>query len=267
MTAAPAVAAPARRSVPPTSGLLRRSAHYFWQSLRASLLDFGFIGFILAMPTAMYLFFAKVYGADEAGGIEAKKQIMVSMGTYGAMGSALVAGNTIQMERATGWLRQLMLTALTTTQFFVVRALVALVVIIPPIALVLLVGRLDGVEMGFTTWLAVAGVALITLIPFVIMGIVVGLWLKPQAASGATTFLMLSMAMLGGMWVPLEMMPTAMQSLGKFLPSYWAAEFSKIPLDGAELSLTGILVLVGWTIGLTLLGLIGYRRAIATSKR
>lgn len=240
---------------------------YLGASLRHLLGNAGFVGFILALPTAMYLFFSQIYGSDPTFGDQAKLQIMVQMATYGAMGSALSAGNAIQTERSTGWFRQLMLSSLTPTTFFVVRALSALLMILPPVALVLAVGRIDGIELPLGTWFAVAGVALVVLIPFVVMGLVVGLWLKPQTASAATTFLMLGLAMLGGMWVPLEMMPDVLQTVGKVLPSYWAVEMAKLPITGDAIPLTGVLVLVGWTLFLTLLGVLGYRRAVATSKR
>lgn len=242
--------------------------HYLGATLRHSISDPGFIGFLLAMPTAMYLFFAQLYGDVPEYGAQIKQDIMVMMASYGAMGSALAAGNTIQQERSTGWFRQLMLSALTPTAFFGVRVAAALLLIIPPIALVLGVGAIDGVRLdSWTTWLEIIGVSLITLIPFVVMGIVVGLWMKPQAASAATTFLMLGMAMLGGMWVPLDQMPNILQEIGKVLPSYWSAQYALLPVTGDPIEMRGVIILLVWTVSLALLGVLGYRRAVGNSKR
>lgn len=55
-------------------------------TLRLNFTDGAFIGFMLAMPTAMYLFFAQVYGGDPAYGAEAKRQIMLSMAMLGVLG-------------------------------------------------------------------------------------------------------------------------------------------------------------------------------------
>lgn len=262
-TSAMKAAAPERRRNNSFGVALR----YLGATLRLNFTDGAFIGFMLAMPTAMYLFFAQVYGGDPTYGAEAKRQIMLQMATYGAMGSALSAGNAIQLERSTGWFRQLMVSALTPLTFFVVRVVAALIMLIPPLALVLVVGCIDGVQLPFGTWFAVAGVALLVLTPFVVMGLVIGLWLKPSAASPATTFIMLSMAMLGGMWVPLDMMPEFLQSLGTALPSYWAVEFSKLPVSGDPIPGKGLLVLGAWLLAMVVLGVLGYRRAITTSKR
>lgn len=243
------------------------SLDYFGSVVRHMLSDPSFIGFLLVMPTAFYLFFGQIYGADPEWGMDAKKQILLQMATYGAMGSALSAGNAIQMERSTGWFRQLMITGLSPASFFLVRAAAALLMIVPPIALVLLVGRLDGVEFPFWTWFKIIGVALIVLIPFVIMGLVIGLWFRAQAANAATTFIMMAMAMIGGMWVPLEMMPEFLQGIGRVLPSYWAVQFAALPVTGDPIPMRGVVVILIWTVALTVLGVLGYRRALKTSKR
>lgn len=268
----PATAAASTRSTEPGRVVTVRSAasrilSYLVASVRHALTDGGFIGFIIAMPTAMYLFFSTLYGGEEMGGIEWSQHMMVMMAVYGAMGSALSAGSAIQTERATGWFRQLMLTSLTPSQFFLTRTVTALLLILPPVVVVLVVGAIDGVRLPWPTWLSIVGIALIVLIPFVVMGMVTGLLLRPQAANAATTFLMLGMAMLGGMWVPLEQMPEALQNIGRLLPSYWAGEIVKLPISGADLPARGVVTLLAWTIGLTALGVVGYRRAVATSKR
>ncbi len=245
----------------------RRVLAYLWSTLRMALTDWAFLGFIIAMPSAMYLFFGTLYGADDMGGMDYKQHVLVMMATYGAMGSALAAGATIQVERATGWFRQLMLTALTPAEFFGTRMLGALLVVVPPVVVVLMVGALTGVRLQPETWLAIVGVSLLVLLPFVMMGLVAGLWLKPSAAGGATTFLMLAMAMLGGMWVPLEQMPEVLQGIGRMLPSYWAARFTLLPVVGGPVPVRGVVTLLAWILGMAVLGVVGYRRAISHSRR
>lgn len=255
------------RSAPPRGGLAV-CWHYLVQTVRLTLTDVSFVGFLLAMPTAMYLFFAQLYKDEPGNGPIIQQSIMVMMATYGAMGSAMFAGNSIQGERSTGWFRQLMLSSLTPARFFAVRLLAALALIVPPVVLVLAVGYLDGVRLGsIWVWLRVVGVSLVVLVPFVLLGIVIALWLKTQTASAATTFTMLAMAMLGGMWVPLDQMPGLLQSVGRLLPSYWAANYALLPISGGEIQMRGVWTLVGWTIGLIALGVVGYRRAVANSKR
>ena len=85
---------------------------------------------------------------------------------------------------------------------------------------------------------------------------------------GLTTLALLLLSMLGGLWFPVEIMPSLMQSVAHALPSFWVAELGRYPfLPSGEFPWTGIWVLVGWSAALTVLGALGYRRAAANSKR
>ena len=52
----------------------------------------------------------------------------------------------------------------------------------------------------------------LALIPLAILGIVIGLWVKAEAVGGVTTLVLLLLAMLGGLWLPTEMMPPVAQA-------------------------------------------------------
>ena len=63
-------------------------------------------------------------------------------------------------------------------------------------------------------------------------------------------------------------MPPVMQAVAQALPSYWLAELGRYPfLPGAAFPWDRHLVLLAWSAVLTVLGVLGYRRAVATSKR
>lgn len=241
---------------------------YLGRSLAIQLRDWSFLAFIIAMPSTIYLFFATIYGDQTAeGGASAAAVMMIAMATYGGLGAAMSAGNQITNERSTGWFRQLMLTALTPAQFIGAKVLVAVGIILPAIAVVFAAGATRGVRMPAQTWLGSGGLMLAALLPMVLLGLVIGLWLKPAAAAAATTLTMLALAMLGGLWFPLEMMPEAMQVVGRALPSYWAGRIASWPLMGGDFPLAGVGVIVAWTAALVGLGALGYRRAVRTSRR
>ena len=57
-----------------------RTWHYFIHSLAAMLRDWAFMAFIIALPVTMYLFFAGIYGDQEAsGGVAVAAVMMVTM--------------------------------------------------------------------------------------------------------------------------------------------------------------------------------------------
>ena len=242
--------------------------HYLLGSLGIMLREWSFLAFVVAMPTTMYLFFSSMFGGYATdGGVSVAAVMMVTMATYGGLGAAMSAGNQIQNERSTGWFRQLMITGLTPTQFVAAKVLVAVGVVIPAIGIVFIAGALRGVRLDASTWLGSFALLLVALLPMLLLGLTLGLWFKPAAASAATTLVMLALSMLGGLWIPLEMMPAAMQTLGQALPSYWAAQIGTWPITGGAFPWQGVAVIAAWSLVLIGLGALGYRRAVRTSKR
>lgn len=247
---------------------VRHIAHYITHSVLLTLKDWSFLAFVIAMPTAMYLFFVGIYGdEDTAGGVKASAVMMVTMATYGALGAAMTAGAQIQNERSTGWFRQLMLTGLTPAQFLSTKIAVAIVVITPAIVAVFVSGAYRGVRLAAATWLASGALILVSLLPMVILGLVLGLWFKPAAANAAVTLTMLVLSMLGGLWFPLSMMPSAMATIGRQLPSHWAGQIGVWPIAGGDFPWRGVWVIGVWTVALIVLGVVGYRRAVRVSRR
>lgn len=261
----------ATTATPSTTAAIRRThpfVHYLLGSLGIMLREWSFLAFVVAMPTTMYLFFSSLYGDHTAaGGASVAAVMMGTMATYGGLGAAMSAGNQIQNERSTGWFRQLMLTGLSPTQFVAAKVLVAVGVVVPAIGIVFIAGALRGVQLAPAEWAASFGLLLIALLPMVLLGLTLGLWFKPAAASAATTLVMLSLSMLGGLWVPLDLMPDALQTLGRALPSYWAAQIGTWPITGGDFPWPGVAVIAAWTVALVVLGALGYRRAVRTSKR
>ena len=74
--------------------------------------------------------------------------------------------------------------------------------------------------------------------------------------------------MLGGLWLPVDLMPRFAQLLAQLMPSYWLAELGRWPMfPDQAFPWSGVLVMLAWSVVLTLLGALGFRRAAASSKR
>ncbi len=241
---------------------------YLGFSIRAMVRDWSFLAFIIAMPVTMYLFFAGIYGDQTAaGGVTVAAAMMVMMAAYGGLGAAMNAGASIQSERSSGWFRQLMLTPLTATQLVTAKVLTAVCAMVPALLAVFAAGLFRGVRLPLIAWAAVLGLLLVSLLPMVLLGVVIGLWFKQQTASAVTTLTMLALSMVGGLWFPLEMMPRSMQLVGQLLPSYWAGQIGMWPLLDATFPWRGAAVITAWTLALVVLGALGYGRAVRASRR
>lgn len=244
-------------------------------TLRSALItakNWSFVLFSVGLPVVIYLVFSQMFGggddSGETGGYDWASMTMVSMAAYGSLGAAMAGGAQLAVERRSGWFRQLSITALPPRSFLWAKAVVIMLLVLPALTLVYLAGFVvGGVRLPVAVWLSSLFLMWLALVPMAILGIVIGLWAKAEAVSGLTTLLMLVLAMLGGLWFPTQLMPPALQTVAAALPSYWLAELGRYPILGAAFPWTGIGVLVLWSLALTLLGVLGYGRAVATSKR
>jgi ABC-2 type transport system permease protein len=252
-----------------TAGSWRRALHYTRRSALITAKNWSFVLFSVAMPVALYLVFSQVFGsAGDAESTAYRSTIMVAMAAYGSLGAALGGGAQLAVERRSGWFRQLSVTALPPKAFLWAKAAVIMLLVLPSIALVFVAGfAVGGVRLSLGQWLAALGLLWLALLPMAVLGIVIGLWAKAEAVQGVTTLVLLLLAMLGGLWFPAALMPPVMQTIAQVLPSYWLAELGRYPLLGGSFPWLGVLVLGLWSAALTGLGALGYRRAVASSKR
>ena len=239
--------------------------HYALHSAVLTAKNLTFVVFTVIMPVTLYLVFSAIYG----GARSASTMIMVSMAAYGSLGAAMSGGAQLALERRSGWFRQLMITGAPPRLFLWARAAVTMLLVLPALFLVFAAGAsLGGVTAPAGEWVVSLGLLWIGLLPMVVLGTVVGVWVKAEAVQGVTTMLLLALSLLGGLWFPVDTMPPVMVTVAHALPTYWLGELGRFPfLANAEFPWGAIWVLPAWAVVLTVLGGLGYRRAAATSTR
>lgn len=261
-----ATVSPQAPSTRPAVSQLVRTTRYSLASIGATLRQGMFLFFTVALPIAMFLMFNALFGKEADG--EAGRQIMVSMAAYGGLGAAFNAGSNIQLERANGWLRQLMVAGLTPRAFVVGKIIAAMVVVLPAIVGVMIFGVL------FSTATITVGEFVLTILaltaamlPLILLGLVIGLALPPNAVNAATTIGMMALAVLGGLWFPAELFPDWMVTVAHLTPTYWVGELGRKIAAGQAAPVTAVLVLAAWTIASVLLAMLLLRRGARTTSR
>ena len=250
--------------LPQPSGTAR-ALRYAMHTSRMTLTNVFFMAFSIAMPVGMYLLFGTMFG-DQADGT-ARGMIMVNMAAYGGLGTAITAGTQIQEDQRNGFLRQLIVAGLSPRSFLIGSVLAASVVIVPALLAVGVVGLATGVEADPLSFLATIAVLWLGLLPTILIGIALGMLLTGGAASAGGVVTLMGMAVLGGLWLPLEMFPDWMQSIGKALPSHWIAKLGTWALYGGELPVTGLLVIGIWTLVLGVICAVSLNKAIGLTRR
>jgi ABC-2 type transport system permease protein len=236
---------------------------YFALEMRRQLRDARSLVFVFAVPVVMLLIFGTVYGAqfDKAVHLQWIIVTTVQMGGYGAMMAALAQAFTIVNERSVGWNRQLRITPLSGTGYMITKVASALTVGLGSIVVVFLVSIIFlHASLSVGGWL-MAGLGLwVGIIPFALIAILIGQFAKPSFAQPLFMVTFLGLAILGGLWVPLDILPVWVGNVAQVAPSYW---LNKLGQMGASLSGnagTPALVLGAWTIVLAVLITLRYRR-------
>ncbi|GAA3163652.1 ABC transporter permease [Blastococcus jejuensis] len=223
-----------------------------------------FLFFTVLLPALFTVFFTKIFGGQVGSSAEYQSYAagsMVSMMAYGSIGAALGATIRISFDRASGWLRQLRVTPVPQTQIVGVDIAVGALLTVPSLVVVALVGRfVNGVQLGLGAWLGLVAVLWAGSVAFVALGLLLGLSLDEKAAGGAMGLVSVVLAMLGGLWVPVEIFPESMQVLARFLPSYWYAQLGRDVAAGSAPAVMAVLALVGFTAGFAALAVLVARR-------
>jgi ABC-2 type transport system permease protein len=224
--------------------------------------------FTFALPVVMLLIFGGVYGSS--GQIDPTTHLAwlavttIQMAGYGAMMSALAQAFTIVNERSLGWNRQLRITPLSGTGYLVTKIAAALAVAAISIVLVFAVSLLVfHTSLPAGNW-ALAGVALwLGVIPFALIAILIGQFAKPEFAQPVFMATFFGLAILGGLWVPLQIMPSWVSNVAQIVPSYWLNKLGQMGALGSGDIMSPVVVLLIWTIALGAFIVWRYRRDAA----
>ncbi|MGC8519447.1 MAG: ABC transporter permease [Steroidobacteraceae bacterium] len=197
---------------------------------------------VLGLP----LLFYAVFGLSQ--GHAAARYLIVGYSCMG-LGSACLfgIGLSIAFERAHGWLELKWASPMPRLAYLTGKLIASAVFALLVLGLLLTFGHLGA---GVTvTPLQIARLALILLVgsvPFTALGLVIALWVPPNAGAGLINLIYLPLCLLSGFWIPVAQLPPWMQRIAPLLPTYHLAELALAVLHFAPRAgaLTHWLVLV-----------------------
>jgi ABC-2 type transport system permease protein len=236
------------------------STGYLILEVRRAMRNTRFIMFSVALPVLLFLLYVSIFAKSE---VDATGVLMVNMTAYGALTATLFAGARVAMERAAGWQRQLRLTPLSGAGYLAAKGITAMLLALPGVLLVPLAGALiEGVRLGPEQWLRVTAGIWVAVIPFAILGLLLGQVATADAMQPITGLTMMVMSLLGGIFIPIDSMPGGLLAVSKLLPSYWLGQVGRgaVTSDLTVSLGSAVLVLAGWTAVLGFAVVRRYRR-------
>lgn len=201
------------------------SVKFLILEIRRVLRSPRFLIFTVAFPVLLFLLYVGIFANGQRSAVA---PLMVSMTSFGAMASALFVGTRVAVERKAGWQRQLRLTPLSGAGYLTAKAATGLTLALAPVVLVPLVGALaEGVSLGAGGWLRVTLGVWLAAIPFALIGLLIGQIGTADSVQPMTQLVMLPMALLGGIFIPIDAMPHWLLRVSHVLPSYWMSQIGR----------------------------------------
>jgi ABC-2 type transport system permease protein len=175
-------------------------------------------------------------------------------------------GPQLARERQSGWMRQLRVSPISAPRWFGAKLVQGLLLIIPGFALLLALGFGYGhVHLAAARVAALAAVLVLGLIPFCVLGLVIGLVFDGQTAQVAQMLTLILLAFLGGIFIPWNKLPHVMQDIGQVLPSYHLGQLGWNAAAGRALRVSDMLVLAAWVAGLGVVAIWRWRQESTTA--
>ena len=178
--------------------------------------------FTLVMPLGMYLFFGALqdYSSLDVGRGNVAASVMINMSVFSVAIAATSTAAGAAVENASGWGRQMALTAGGLRTYITTKLLTALIVAVFPVTVIFIAGALTSAQMDAPwVWAACYLLTLLAAVPFACYGLAVGLWFPAQAAVGIAAASVSIYAFLGSLFMPLS---KSLLAFGRFTPMYGA---------------------------------------------
>ncbi|RDJ00668.1 ABC transporter permease [Dyella solisilvae] len=214
----------------------------------------GFMLPVMLFPSMFYLLFGIVM--NHGSGADTARYLLASYGVFGVMSPGLFGfGVSLAAERENGLLILKRALPMPPGAYLLGKMLMAMLAagVVIVLLLALAVGLAHvAVSAGQAGRLLLTG--MLGVLPFCALGMFVGTLVKGQGAPGVLNLIYLPMSFLSGLWVPLPLLPAALQRIAPLWPS---AHLQQLALGALGLGHAGVtshlLVLAAYTVAFFLL--------------
>ncbi|MFZ1063062.1 MAG: ABC transporter permease [Acidimicrobiales bacterium] len=236
------------------------NATYLRFEVLRTLRNRRFLIFALIFPLVLFFAIAEPNKNVVVEGIHFPLYYMTGMASWGSMTAMLSSGARIAAERQIGWVRQLKITPLSTRTYFTAKVLCGYMMAYFTIIALGIAGLIVGVHLADLEWLKLAALLSVGLVPFAVIGILLGHLMKVDSLGPALGGVTSLFALLGGSFGPI-FQSGFMLTVVRDIPSYWLVRSSQSVLSPSGWPPAQFwIVIVIWTLVMSRLAGLAYRR-------
>lgn len=220
--------------------------HLRYQFLEQLRVPIALVASAFFPAAAMLAFVVPFTGADPASATSATAGMML----FGAMSSALIGLSvSVAQDRERPWDPYLRTLPAGPLPRFAGRILTTMAGMLLSVVPVLLISAfLTAAAISPPRLVLGIGALLLGSVPFMLMGLFIGYAVSSKAAIAVSQVAYFPIAALGGLLMPLEVMPGFVQSLAPFVPSRGAIELMWAAVAGRTPSPVSVVAFTVWII-------------------
>jgi len=186
----------------------------------------------IVLPPAFYALFALGMGN---GDVVTATRTLATFGVFAVMGPALFGfGANVAGERETGQLELKRLSPMPAGAHIAAKLLATMVFSAVAFAILYGLALFAGVALNPTQWVILTGVHVISVLPFALLGLGIGYRLGQKGAIALVNIVFLAMAVMGGLWMPVAVLPGVIQTIAWALPSYHLGEIALMAVGRSD---------------------------------
>lgn len=233
-------------------------AHSRYQMLEQIRVPIGLVASAFFPAASMLAFVVPFTGDDPAASTMATGSMML----IGAMSAAIMGLSiTVAQDREQPWNTYVRTLPAGPFPRFAGRILTTMATMLVATIPVLLIATLFTSATITLPKLLIGLVALLGgAVPFMLIGLFLGYLLASKAAIGVSQVLFFPIAILGGLFLPPQMMPDFVQAVSPFVPSRGAGELIWAVTTGSSPNTVAVIMLGVWTVIAALAAGWAYRR-------
>lgn len=217
----------------------------------------------ITFPVMFYALFGLSFGGTRAAGSTTfATYLLATYGAFGVIGAAMFAfGVGVAVERGQGWMTLKRATPMPPLAYFTGKLFTCTMFSIAIVGLLSTLGAaFGGVQLTASSWIRLWTTLVLGTIPFGALGLAVGYFAGPNSAPPIVNLIYLPSGFLAGLWIPIEVLPRALQTFARFLPPYHLGQLAlqAVGAGRGDSPWVHVVVLVGFTLaglGLALWGL------------